>query len=217
MSQIKTIRDRSILSRVIKGLAIATGVIVFLGGTAIIVNWTFIQRLLTYPENPITNVDWYQPREVVKGNPIELPEAESKIDRPSLEKISAYAESTDSSALLVMHQGKLVLEKYWQGFKPASTFNSMSMSKTITALLIGMAIDEGKIESELDPVANYIPEWQDNRSQITIQDLLYMQSGLRNWDDAENPASDLVQMYASTDADAIALKIPAEQSPGQAF
>ena len=217
MSQIKTIRDRSILTKVIKGLAIATGVIVFLGGTAIIVNWTFIQRLFTYPENPITNVDWYQPRELVKGNPIELPEAESKIDRASLEKISAYAESTDSSALLVMHRGELVLEKYWQGFKPASTFNSMSMSKTITALLIGMAIESGKIESELDPVANYIPEWQGDRSQITIQDLLYMQSGLRNWDDAENPASDLVQMYASTDADAIALKIPAEQSPGQAF
>ena len=86
------------------------------------------------------------------------------------------------------------------------------------AMLIGIAIAEGHIESELEPVANYISEWsKDERSKITLQDLLYMHSGLRNQDNTENLGSDLVQMYASTDADAVALKIPAVQSPNQAF
>ena len=94
----------------------------------------------------------------------------------------------------------------------------MSMSKTITALLIGIAIDQGDLESELEPVANYIQEWSDDkRHKITIQDLLYMQSGLRNRDNTNNPASDLVKMFAGTDVDAIALKIPAVQEPKQAF
>jgi CubicO group peptidase (beta-lactamase class C family) len=57
----------------------------------------------------------------------------------------------------------------------------MSLSKTVVALLIGIAIEEGHIDSELDPVAKYIPEWSgDERKKITLQDLLYMQSGLRN-------------------------------------
>ncbi len=118
----------------------------------------------------------------------------------------------------MLHQGKIVLEKYWKEFTPSSTFNAMSMSKTITALLIGIAIANGDIKSELDPVANYIQEWsEDERGQITLQDLLYMQSGLRNQDNQNNPTSDLVKMFAGTDVDATALKIPAVKEPKQAF
>ena len=204
-------------SAIFKTVAAILGLLVVAGGIAVGLNWTLLRRIFTYPDNPITNVDWYQPREIVKGNVAKLSEAKAIIDRPTLNKISVYAESADSSALLVMHQGELVFEQYWQGFEPSSTFNSMSMSKTITALLIGIAIDEGKIQSELERVANYIPEWHSNRAQITVEDLLYMQSGLQNWDNANNPASDLVQMYAGKDADAISLNIPVEQSLQQKF
>lgn len=210
-------RAKSISTAILKSVAITFGLLTIVSGIAVALNWTLLRRIFTYPEDAITNVDWYQPREIVKGNAVNLPQAKPTIDRPTLKKISDYARAADSSALLVMHQGNLILEKYWQGFEPNDTFNSMSMSKTITALLIGIAIQEGHIESELTPVANYIPEWQDARRKITIQDLLYMQSGLRNWDSRENPASDLVRMYASPDTDAIALNIPAEQLPQQIF
>jgi CubicO group peptidase (beta-lactamase class C family) len=67
-------------------------------------------------------------------------------------------------------------------------------------------------------VAKYIPEWsKDERSKITLQDLLYMQSGLRNEDNTDSLTSDLVQMYAGSNADAVAVNIPAIQSPGKAF
>ena len=210
-------RAKSISTAILKSVAITFGLLTIVSGIAVALNWTLLRRIFTYPEDAITNVDWYQPREIVKGNAVNLPQAKPTIDRPTLKKISDYARAADSSALLVMHQGNLIWEKYWQGFEPNDTFNSMSMSKTITALLIGIAIQEGHIESELTPVANYIPEWQDARRKITIQDLLYMQSGLRNWDSRENPASDLVRMYASPDTDAIALNIPAEQLPQQIF
>ena len=195
------------------------GILTVIALVTAIANWTFLRRLLTYPDNPITNTDWYQPKEVVKGNPIKLPEASpGSIDCNSLEEISAYAQGADSSALLVMHEGKLIWERYWQGFTPSSTFNSMSLSKTIVALLIGIAIEEGHIKSELEPVANYIPEWsQDDRRKITLQDLLYMRSGLRNRNSQSNPTSDLIQMYGSPDVDAVALKIPTEQPPKRAF
>lgn len=201
-----------------KKAAVISGVLLSMLTIAVMLNWTFLRRLLTYPDNPITNVDWYQPGEKVAGNPAELPKAKSNlIDRTSLAEINAYAQTANSSALLVIHRGKLVWEQYWQGFTPTSTSNSMSMSKTIVALLIGIAIEEGQIKSELEPVANYIPEWRGDRGKITLQDLLYMQSGLRNQDSQNNPTSDLVQMYASPDVDAVALKIPAEQAPQEAF
>ncbi|MGL5077223.1 MAG: serine hydrolase domain-containing protein, partial [Waterburya sp.] len=204
---------------IIRSISIVTGGLVVIGGTAIALNWTFLSRLVTYPDNSITNVNWYKPLATVKGKPSTIPVATSKsIPQESLNKISAYAQAHNSSALLVLHKGEIILERYWRGFTPTSTFNSMSLSKTVVALLIGIAIEEGHIDSELDPVAKYIPEWsEDERSKITLQDLMYMQSGLRNEDNTDNPTSDLVQMYASSDTDTVALKIPAIKSPGKAF
>ncbi|MBE9044111.1 serine hydrolase [Pleurocapsales cyanobacterium LEGE 10410] len=210
----------TIISKAIaRKAATIAGILASIGGIAVVLNWTFLRRLVTYPDDPITNAEWYQPLKTVPGKPSELPQAtSSSISQDSLQEVTAYARSANSSALLIMHRGNLIWERYWQGFTPTSTSNSMSMSKTIVALLVGIAIEEGHLKSELEPVANYIPEWsEDERSKITLQDLLYMQSGLRNWDNTDNPVSDLVQMYAGTDADAVAIKIPAVQSPGQAF
>ena len=195
------------------GLALVTGV-------AVSLNWTLLRRALTYPDEPITTVDWYKPLETVSGvADLALPrEAQSKIPQKTLKAIADYAQKQNSSALVVMHQGKLVLEKYWRGHTPTSVTNSMSMSKTILALLIGIAIEEQHIDSEFETVASYLPEWsRDERAKITIQDLLYMQSGLRNKDDIDDLGSDLVQMYISSDAAAVALKIPALQPPGKFF
>ena len=199
---------------VFSGLALVTGVFVSL-------NWTLLRRVLTYPDEPITTLDWYKPLETVSGvaNSTLPTEAQSKIPHKTFKEIADYAQQQKSSALLVMHQGKLVLEKYWHGHTPTSVTNSMSMSKTILALLIGIAIEEQQINSEFETVASYLPEWsRDERAKITIQDLLYMQSGLRNEDDIDNfLGSDLVQMYASSDAAAVALKIPVVQPPGKFF
>ena len=214
MSRFKIIVSKTIF----KSSAITVGILLSIAAIAVGLNWTFVRRLFTYPDNSITDVDWYEPKEVVKGDPIELSKANPTLDRSSLEQISTYARATNSSALLVMHEGNLVWERYWGEFDAASTSNSMSMSKTVLALLVGIAIAEGNIESELTSVANYIPEWsQDERRKITIQDLLLMQSGLKNSDNVNNPLSDLVQMYAGADADRVALDIPATQPPKQVF
>ena len=94
----------------------------------------------------------------------------------------------------------------------------MSMAKSVLALLIGIAISEGHIDSEDDPVAKYLPEWRnDERANITIKHLLQMASGLRRYDDKNDPFSDLVQLYLGDDAAATALSVPAEIEPGTKF
>lgn len=205
--------------KIIGGVAL----LVVVGGSGFVaLNWTFLSRALTYPKNPVFSVDWYSPMEVVKGSSDQTTSLDSTktdlIPPKVLREIENYAQEHNSSSLLILHKGKLITEKYWKGHERDSLSNSMSMSKTIVSLLIGIAISEGHIQSEKDPVSNYIPEWKDDeRSSITIEDLLLMQSGLRDYEKISDPFSDLVKMYMGTNAKEDALSIPFEKKSGQSF
>ncbi len=185
-------------------------------------DWRLLTRSLTYPKTPITSAAWYRPRQPVPGiGPQALPLAKAEtteIPPAALQRASDFAAAQNSVALLVMHRDRLVLEQYWQGHQATDLVNSMSMVKTLLALLIGVAIEEGKITSIQDPVDTYIEEWaNDPRGDITLADLLYMQSGLRNDDRIDTLRSDLVQLYGGSDAPKVALGIPLQGSPGTVF
>ncbi|HEY9738141.1 MAG TPA: serine hydrolase [Trichocoleus sp.] len=191
-----------------------------LTGVALTTDWRFFGRVLTYPDAEITATDWYQPQASVQGQPgPPLPLAtEPTLPEDVLQQASAYAESHSSSALIVLHRGGVVLEQYWQGYSPTARSNSMSMSKSLLGLLIGVAIDEGHIRSVQDPVSAYLPEWaNDSRGELTIEDLLYMHSGLRNEKRTDTPFSDLVQLYLSSDVEKTALSIPQLAPPGERY
>ena len=182
--------------------------------------YTFLKRLVTYPrENEITETAWYSPQEEVKGNLREdlspLDEASIHRIKPTLNKIEAYTMERKTSGLLVLHHGKVALEKYAPSFSQESTTNSMSMAKTILALLVGIAIDEGKIHSEKDSVALYLPEWKnDSRKNITLEHLLQMTSGLDFNDDSTNLLSDLVSMHIGTQIKSLILATKPKKAPG---
>lgn len=204
--------------QIVKGLLAIIGILLLAVVAIVAWNWTFIQRANTYPAGKdITSEEWYTPKAKVTGAfKTALPTADSlTISETALNELAEYTAANNSSALLVLHKGELLLEKYWQGNTAESTTNSMSMAKTIIGLLIGKAIEEGKIESEQELVAKYLPEWKDDaRAKITIADLLYMQSGLRNEDQAGDPFSDLTWMYIGPDVQETTLAIPAEVEPG---
>lgn len=186
------------------------------------VDWRLLGRSLTYPDSPITAANWYQPQQLVPGVAPQAPPLATaeftEIPPAALQTALAFAEAQNSVALLVMHRDRLVVEQYWQGHSAGDLVNSMSMVKTLLALLIGVAIDEGKIGSLEDPVGTYLPEWaNDPRGDITLADLLYMQSGLRNDDRTDTLRSDLVKLYGGSDAQKLALSIPLEGAPGEVF
>ncbi|RZM76693.1 serine hydrolase domain-containing protein [Leptolyngbya iicbica] len=190
--------------------------------TLVLPDWRFVSRAMTYPEQPIMAVDWYQPQAAVPGGDDEPLPVAAQPPPPefaaALQSVADYAAERNSTGLLVMHQGEIVLEQYWQGYDQSSKFNAMSMTKSIVGLLIGQAIAEGAIASVEEPVANYLPEWQrGDRAQITLQDLLYMQSGLRNERSTTSPTSDLVHLYIGSDVEQTALSIPRVRPPGEVF
>lgn len=87
--------------------------------------------------------------------------------------------SYQTTGFLVLQKGELLFEKYWETYSDSSYSNSFSMAKSITSLLIGMAIDDRSIGSVLDKASNYIPELKGtDREDVTIEQLLQMTSGI---------------------------------------
>lgn len=86
----------------------------------------------------------------------------------------------ETRAAIVLHDGRMVAERYAPGYHENTRFISWSMAKTITAVMIGMLIADGRLQ--LDQPAP-VPAWQrpgDPRGEITLRQLLQMRSGLRH-------------------------------------
>jgi CubicO group peptidase (beta-lactamase class C family) len=94
------------------------------------------------------------------------------------DSLMTIIDSNDTHAFLVFQDGKLLYEKYFDGYTPNTLSGSFSAAKSIISLLIGIAIDEGKIKSVDDLVGDYIPRFKnDGWEKLRIKDLLTMSSG----------------------------------------
>lgn len=84
--------------------------------------------------------------------------------------------------LLIVKDDKLIVEKYFSGTTKHSAFNVHSITKSVTAALVGLAIQHDYIKSETDLVLPFFPEYQDNpfgdfKKALTIKHLLSMRGG----------------------------------------
>ena len=115
-----------------------------------------------------------------------------------------FLEETDTNAFLVIRKGKISYEKYFNGKKQSTILPSYSVAKTMTSLVLGQLIDEGKIK-ESDTFVSILPEFKADSSfdKVTIKDLLDMNSGIGVSDNYPSGPSGwgvaIAQMYASTD------------------
>jgi CubicO group peptidase (beta-lactamase class C family) len=95
----------------------------------------------------------------------------------ALESHRRLCEGTGADACLVVRRGEIVQEFYSARYRAPAY--AMSSTKSITGLLVGMLIDDGKIKSADEPVCTYIREWcEGRRGKVTIRHLLTMTSGL---------------------------------------
>jgi CubicO group peptidase (beta-lactamase class C family) len=117
-----------------------------------------------------------------------------------------------------VHDDRVVLERHWRGHRPGDWTNSASMAKTITALLIGIALDEGKIRSLDDPASQWLTAWQaDARRKITLRHLLQMHAGLKPMGAYEEPFSDASYLALGTDLRYIVDNVAVVEEPGRRF
>jgi CubicO group peptidase (beta-lactamase class C family) len=103
----------------------------------------------------------------------------------------AYAAEFGSHALIVVHNGVVQDEWYADYWAATDLTQSQSMHKSLMAVFIGMAIDDGLIDSVDAPVKNWISEWaNDPRGDITIRNMMTMSSGLAQYAFTLNPFTD---------------------------
>ena len=117
------------------------------------------------------------------GPPIKLP-----VD------VDGYMAGQRSAALLVVHDGKLRLERYGLGFDGDGRWTSFSVAKSITSTLVGAALRDGHIRSMDDKVTDYIADLKGSAyDAVSIRQLLTMNSGVRWKEDYSDPNSDVAR------------------------
>jgi len=115
-----------------------------------------------------------------------------------------FLTATQTNAFIVIRGGKITYEKYLNGKNESTVLPSYSVAKTMTSLVIGQLIDEGKIK-ESDTFVSLLPEFKAGTSfdKVTIENLLDMNSGIGVSDNYPTGPSGwgvaIAQMYATTD------------------
>jgi len=129
-------------------------------------------------------------RPVVRTGPVWALERQAGFAMP--EGYDAFAERTFTNAFLVIRDGRIVFEDYRNRMTPETRHIAFSMSKTIVALLVGMALERGEIGSPDDPVTRYLPELAGTGYDgVTIRQVLQMRSGVdyqERYDFGDNPS-----------------------------
>ena len=93
--------------------------------------------------------------------------------------LADFLSKTNSTGLLVIKNGSIVSEQYWQGETANSQHTSWSVAKSYISTLVGMAKEDGLIKDFNDPIKRYIPELENKAyGQIAIVDALQMSSGI---------------------------------------
>ena len=162
----------------------------------------------------IYDLDVFNNRSVTIGKPSPWQEStKTQIDLTKKER--NRIESLEPASFLVAYGDTIIFEEYWNDHDKERLSNSFSMAKSIVSLLIGCAIDDGKIKSLDEPVANYLTEFKDEKKNITVRHLLTMTSGL-SWSESYiHPFCDVAELYFDTDdKDLVLNRREIEEEPG---
>jgi CubicO group peptidase (beta-lactamase class C family) len=140
--------------------------------------------------------------------------------RTAIDPIFA-SEMGQTRALIVLHNGRIVAERYAQDFNPGTPLPAWSITKTVTAVLVGLMVSDGRLS--LDAPAP-VPAWNqpgDPRGAITLRQLLTMSSGLDHVEDGDPiDRTDTARMLftdGAQDMAAFAEGKPLADEPGNHF
>lgn len=193
---------------------------------AAVLTWTPAQQLWGY-----RHMEALSPARTVKrGRTVHpLPMAAHQID-PTFTfsgktwTVAGYMAAYRVSGLLVIKDGKVVLERYALGRKAADRWTSFSVAKSVTSTLIGAAIADGYIKSLDDPVTLYIPELKGSAYEgVTVRQLITMTSGVKWNEDYTDLNSDVAKVGLSLIEPGVnpvvsyMRRLPREAPPGTKF
>lgn len=206
------------MSARLRGLVLALGALL-LGGCNTLPMWMVLQG-----QSQITDYRHFDNATLTRAAvPSPLPVAPATLQWPGgLRSAAAEADIAQHGtvALLVAQRGALVYERYFNGYDADSVATSFSLAKSVVSVLLGIAIDQGRIGGVDEPITRYLPELlgQDARfGRISLRHLLMMRSGIHFDEGYRSPLTDAARFYLTPDfkPEVAALRIDGE--PDQAY
>jgi len=151
------------------------------------------------------------------------------VNREQLDAViaSTFTETTDdiekaqnTRAVLVSYQGKLIAERYADGFDGDTPLRGMSMTKSATATIIGILVRQGRLDVDAPAPVDGWSELDDGRSRVTTHHLLTMTAGFDYQESSgESDLRNLLKtmLYAVPDAPGFAAQTPLRDEPGNSW
>ncbi|BDD10241.1 hypothetical protein FUAX_26730 [Fulvitalea axinellae] len=197
-----------------RGVLIAVLII----GGVLLLSPEYFRRALIYTTADITDYKLFDNRVVKTGKPEPWAKDAAYNSFKISEEHRKAIEKLDPVAFFVLQNQKVRYEEYWDGYGPESLSNSFSMAKSIVSLLVGIAVDEGKIKSLDQAVGDFVPAFAEGENaKLKIRDVLTMSSGL-NWDESYgNPFSVTTKAYYGTNLRALIDGLKVVEKPGVEF
>lgn len=123
----------------------------------------------------------------------------------------------ETRAIIVVHEGKIIAERYADDFPPHVRLASWSVAKSVISTLIGLRVKQGLLDLNQ---THLFPAWSnehDPRSKITLSDLLRMSSGLEFYENYEKPSDAREMLFMQPSTADFALNKPLAHPPGSVW
>jgi CubicO group peptidase (beta-lactamase class C family) len=190
-------------------------VIIFLNLIIIITDYTYLYKTFYYLQANIDDYEIFDNRKVEAGNYVPIANGKTYNKSKLKSDFRQYLEKYETVSFLVIKNDSVAYEEYWDGYGQDSYSNSFSMAKSITSILTGIAIDEGKIKSVDQKVSDFIPEYATgSNAKLTVKHLLNMSTSF-DWDESYgNPLSTTTRAYYGKGLEKLVLNFKVLGTPG---
>jgi CubicO group peptidase (beta-lactamase class C family) len=129
----------------------------------------------------------------------------------------AWLEASKTASFLVIQHDSLVYESYLRGHGATTLTNSFSMVKSITAMAVGLAVQQGLIDEQA-PVSTYLPRFAEgDNASLTVQELLQMRSNIPFGEDYKDPFGFQAKAYYRDDNRTLLEPYRVDGDPGTVF
>jgi len=178
----------------------------------------YLYKALVYNFVNIDDIGLFPVRTIESGSSSPWNIAADFNKKPISDTLRKTLEVYETVAFLVIKDDSIRFEEYWDNYNAKSLSNSFSMAKSIVSILVGIAIDEGKIKSIDQTVCDYMPEYCSEENKVlTIRHLLMMSSGLNYDEGYASLFGPTTRSYYDTDLSKQMRELKVISPPGKEF
>jgi CubicO group peptidase (beta-lactamase class C family) len=199
-----------------KTFLVLVGAIVLIAGLSYTPQLSHLRNYIAWGKHSIHDYRTHPVRNIPpSGNPQPWP-YDSMYNRGVVpDSLMTVIDSNDTHAFLLIRDGRILYERYWDGYDSLHLSGSFSAAKSIISLLVGIALDEGRIGSLEQPAGDFLPHFRTNGlEKVRIKDLLTMSSGT-NYDEGDKGYFSMnASAYYGDDLQYLITRMARKEDPG---